>query len=52
MALLQVENISKSFGELKLFHDLSLKLEAGKIYSLMGANGSGKNPFQYSYRFY
>ncbi|MCX6249621.1 MAG: ATP-binding cassette domain-containing protein [Bacteroidetes bacterium] len=40
--ILSVEKISKSFGERKLFENLSLKLDAGKIYSLMGANGSGK----------
>jgi branched-chain amino acid transport system ATP-binding protein len=42
MAFLRVENISKSFGELKLFQDLSLDLEEGNIYTLIGANGSGK----------
>lgn len=42
MTLLNFENISKSFGERKLFQNLSLILEVGKIYSLMGANGSGK----------
>jgi len=40
--VLSLENISKSFGERKLFTNLSLELEAGEIYSLMGANGSGK----------
>jgi branched-chain amino acid transport system ATP-binding protein len=39
---LEIDKISKSFGERKLFENLSLKLDAGKIYSLMGANGSGK----------
>jgi len=42
MPLLKIENISKSFGERRLFENLSLELETGKIYSLMGANGSGK----------
>lgn len=40
--VIKIENISKSFGERKLFHNLSLELERGKIYTLMGANGSGK----------
>jgi branched-chain amino acid transport system ATP-binding protein len=40
--ILEIDKISKSFGERKLFENLSLKLESGKIYSLMGANGSGK----------
>jgi branched-chain amino acid transport system ATP-binding protein len=42
MAILKLENISKSFGERKLFHNLTMELEAGKVYTLMGANGSGK----------
>jgi branched-chain amino acid transport system ATP-binding protein len=40
--ILSLENISKSFGERILFENLSMELEAGKIYSLKGANGSGK----------
>jgi branched-chain amino acid transport system ATP-binding protein len=40
--LLSLENISKSFGDRKLFENLSLELETGKIYTLMGSNGSGK----------
>ncbi|MBI4646719.1 MAG: ATP-binding cassette domain-containing protein [Bacteroidia bacterium] len=43
MALLQVENISKSFGERKLFQNLSFQLEQGKVYTLLGPNGSGKS---------
>ncbi len=42
MSILKIENLSKSFGERKLFHNFSLELEEGKIYSLMGANGTGK----------
>jgi len=42
MAILKIENLSKSFGERKLFENLSWELEEGKVYSLMGANGTGK----------
>lgn len=42
MAILKLENISKSFGERMLFHNLTMELEAGKVYTLTGANGSGK----------
>jgi branched-chain amino acid transport system ATP-binding protein len=42
MALLEIKNLSKSFGERKLFENVSLTLEEGKIYSLFGANGTGK----------
>jgi branched-chain amino acid transport system ATP-binding protein len=40
--ILTIENLSKSFGGRKLFENISLNLEAGKIYTLMGSNGSGK----------
>lgn len=42
MPILKIENLCKSFGERKLFEKLSMVLEEGKIYSLMGANGTGK----------
>ena len=39
---LKAKNISKSFGEKKILQEVSLELEQGNIYVLMGANGSGK----------
>ena len=40
--MLKLENIQKSFDGHKILNGLSVDLEAGKIYSLMGANGAGK----------
>jgi len=42
MALLKIENLCKSFGKRKLFDNFSLELDEGKIYALVGGNGTGK----------
>lgn len=39
---LKLRNLSKSYGELAVWADLSLTLESGRTYCLMGASGSGK----------
>jgi branched-chain amino acid transport system ATP-binding protein len=41
-ALLEVENVSKSFGGVQANRDVSLKVEDGEIVGLIGPNGSGK----------
>lgn len=40
--LVQANNISKSFGDLKAVNDVSLRIHAGEIYGLVGADGAGK----------
>jgi len=40
--LLEIKNISKSFGEQKVLKGLSMFIEQGKIYTLVGGNGTGK----------
>ena len=42
MSLLQINNISLSFGGLKAVDNLSLRVEKGEIVSLIGPNGAGK----------
>lgn len=37
-----VEKVWKSFGQTKVLKDINLYLERGKIYGLVGRNGSGK----------
>ena len=34
--------LSKSYGELAAVRDLSLRVDAGEVYALLGANGAGK----------
>ena len=40
--ILQVKNLSKSFGGLKAISDCSLKIKKGSITGIIGPNGSGK----------
>jgi len=42
MALLEVKNVSKSFGGVKANVDISLQVEQGSIVGIIGPNGSGK----------
>ena len=42
MTKIHVHNISKRFKQKIVFQDLSLTLEGGKIYGVVGYNGSGK----------
>ncbi len=42
MSILEVNNVSKSFGGVKANVDISMKVEQGTIVGLIGPNGSGK----------
>ena len=44
-AVIAISNLSKSFGPQALFEDVTLQLNAGSRYGLVGANGSGKTTF-------
>jgi ABC-2 type transport system ATP-binding protein len=41
-SLIEAEHLCKSFGETVAVDDLSLRLEAGQIYGLVGSDGAGK----------
>lgn len=43
--MVQTIGLKKSFGARVLFQDINLKLDAGKRYGLIGANGAGKTTF-------
>ena len=40
--MIELKQVSKSFGERELFSNLSMTFEAGKVYALIGSSGSGK----------
>jgi ABC-type lipopolysaccharide export system ATPase subunit len=42
--LLKIDCLSKSFGRHLVFNDLNLKLDAGKVYGLLGLNGDHPDP--------
>ena len=42
MAMLDVKNISKSFGATRVLEDISFSLEQGETVAVIGASGSGK----------
>lgn len=45
MALLEMANITKTFGGLKAISDVTFSLEKGRIASIIGPNGAGKTTF-------
>jgi branched-chain amino acid transport system ATP-binding protein len=41
--MLRVERIKVSYDEVPAIHEVSFKVEAGQIVSIVGANGAGKS---------
>ncbi|HEY4554559.1 MAG TPA: ATP-binding cassette domain-containing protein [Bacillaceae bacterium] len=42
LTAVEIENLTKKFGDTTVLHDISLSLEKNKIHGLIGRNGSGK----------
>ena len=42
MALLEIHNLQKSFGDTKVLQGINLELEKGKVLVLIGSSGNGK----------
>lgn len=43
--VLEVKNLQKYYGQTCVLNNINLSIEKGKIYGLVGANGSGKSTF-------
>jgi len=41
--VIEIKNLTKSYGKFKAVDDLSIYVEKGKIFGLLGPNGSGKS---------
>jgi ABC-2 type transport system ATP-binding protein len=42
MSVLQIDHLSKNYGRIQAVNQLSLEVEAGNVYGILGPNGSGK----------
>ena len=43
MAILEVRNVSKKFGDLEVLRDITFNVEQGQVVSIIGPSGSGKS---------
>jgi len=43
MDILKIENLRKSFGEVKAVDDISFKVKKGELFAFLGQNGAGKS---------
>ena len=43
--MINIDNLSLSFGKRTLFEDVNIKFTQGNVYGIIGANGAGKSTF-------
>ncbi len=41
--IIEIKNLSKSFGDIKAVNDLSLSVREGELFAFLGVNGAGKS---------
>ncbi|MEE1055541.1 MAG: ATP-binding cassette domain-containing protein, partial [Acutalibacteraceae bacterium] len=41
--IIEINNLSKSFSEIKAVDDLSFKVKEGELFAFLGVNGAGKS---------
>ena len=42
MATLEVKNLKKNFGKVKVLKDISFELQEGQVLTILGSSGGGK----------
>jgi ABC-2 type transport system ATP-binding protein len=42
-AIVDVKNLSKTYGEISAVRDISISIQAGEVFGLLGPNGAGKS---------
>lgn len=43
MSIIEVNNLEKSFGDLKVLKDINFEVEKNEVVSIIGSSGSGKS---------
>lgn len=43
MDIIEIENLSKAFGDVKAVQDISFKVKEGELFAFLGVNGAGKS---------
>ncbi|MDD3160249.1 MAG: ABC transporter ATP-binding protein [Candidatus ainarchaeum sp.] len=43
MSIISIKNVSKNYGQKKVLDSVSLEIEKGEIFGLLGSNGAGKS---------
>ena len=41
--IIEINHLSKSFGEVKAVQDLSFRVKEGELFAFLGVNGAGKS---------
>ena len=41
--IIEIEHLSKSFGQIKAVDDLSFRVKRGELFAFLGVNGAGKS---------
>ncbi|MEG1799018.1 MAG: ATP-binding cassette domain-containing protein, partial [Synergistaceae bacterium] len=41
--MIQIKNLGKYYGEHKVLHDISLSVEQGDVFGIVGHSGAGKS---------
>lgn len=42
-SLIEIEHLTKRYGDITAVSDLSIRIESGQIYGFLGPNGAGKS---------